>query len=303
MGAAMLMCLALAACGLGVVVLAAVRARRLAPDFDEFLEELDYADDDASSLLSQPLLTRTVGAAGRAFAARVEALLPGNYIANIEHQLAKAGRSGKRRAGEHVAIQLGLAVAGLAAAPFLPGGTPLSGPLGYVLLPVCGFMFPAARLKRAIRTRSEAIFKDLPDIVDMLAIAVEAGSGFESAIATVCTNFHSPLTNELTIALQEMELGLPRRQALQQLRDRVDVDVVRTLMLALLQADALGIPIGRVLKAQATEVRARRRAWAREKAAKLPVKIMFPLVLFIFPPILGLVLGPAAFSFGKLGAG
>jgi tight adherence protein C len=303
MGAPMLLCLALAACGLGVVVVTAVRARKLAPDFDQFLNELDYADDDAPSVLSQPLLTRTVGAAWRAFASRVEACLPANYIANIERQLAKAGRSGKRRAGEHVAIQLGLAVTGLGLAAFLPAGTPLSGPLGYVLLPVCGFMLPAARLKRAIRTRSEAIFKDLPDIVDMLAIAVEAGSGFEAAIATVCTNFRSPLTEELTTALQEMELGLPRRQALQQLRDRVDVDVVRTLMLALLQADALGIPVGRVLKAQAMEVRARRRAWAREKAAKLPVKIMFPLVLFIFPPILGLVLGPAAFSFGKLGAG
>jgi tight adherence protein C len=100
-----------------------------------------------------------------------------------------------------------------------------------------------------------------------------------------------------------MELGLPRREALQQLRDRVELDAVRMLVLSLLQADALGIPIGRVLKTQATEVRARRRAWAREKAAKLPVKIMFPLVLFIFPPIMGLVLGPAASSFGKLGGG
>jgi tight adherence protein C len=129
---------------------------------------------------------------------------------------------------------------------------------------------------------------------------VEAGSGFESALHIVCSNFQSPLTDELGKALQEMEFGLPRKQALQQLRDRVDIDVVRTLILSLLQADALGIPIGRVLKSQATEVRARRRAWAREKAAKLPIKIMFPLVLFIFPPILGLVLGPAALSFGKL---
>jgi tight adherence protein C len=161
-------------------------------------------------------------------------------------------------------------------------------------------MVPAARLKRAISTRSEAIFKDLPDIVDMLAIAVEAGSGFESALQIVCSSFNSPLADELMMALQEMELGLPRRVALQQLRDRVDLDVVRTLILALLQADALGIPIGRVLKTQAAEVRARRRSWAREKAAKLPVKIMFPLVLFIFPPIMAIVIGPAASSFGKL---
>jgi tight adherence protein C len=170
-----------------------------------------------------------------------------------------------------------------------------------VLLPVVGFMLPAAHLKRKVQARSDAIFKDLPDIVDMLAIAVEAGSGFEAALSLVCQNFDSPFAAELSLALREMELGLPRKQALQQLRDRIDLDVVRTFVLALLQADALGIPVGRILKAQATEVRARRRAWARKKAAKLPIKIMFPLVLFIFPPILGLVLGPAALSFGKLG--
>jgi tight adherence protein C len=299
MAAAMWACLALAACGLGVVVVTLARARRLAPDFDEFFEELDFADE-RQSLLAQPLLSRTVGGSARQLAARLEGLLPRNYIANVDHQLAQAGRTGKRRTGEQVALQLLLAAVGAGLAPFLPTGSPMTGALAYVLLPVMGFMLPAVRLKRAIRTRSEAIFKDLPDIVDMLAIAVEAGSGFESAIATVCTNFDSPLTDELLLALQGMELGLPRRQALQELRDRVDIDVVRNLMLALLQADALGIPIGRVLKAQATEVRARRRAWAREKAGKLPVKIMFPLVLFIFPPIMALVLGPAAFTFGQL---
>lgn len=302
MGGAWWTCMGAAAAGFVVIVVTLVRGRRLAPDFDEFFDTLDFADDRQRTL-DKPFVVRVVVEPLRAFAARLERLLPANYVAGIEHQLAQAGRAGRRKAGEHVAIQVGLAAAGLALAPLVPATSPATRLLAFVLLPVCGFMLPSARLKRAIRTRADAIFKDLPDIVDMLAIAVEAGSGFEAAIATVCTNFQSPLTDELSMALQEMELGLPRRQALQQLRDRVDIDVVRTLMLALLQADALGIPIGRVLKAQATEVRARRRAWAREKAAKLPVKIMFPLVLFIFPPILGLVLGPAAMSFGKLGGG
>ena len=292
----------IAVCGVGIAASALARSRRVAPDFGEFFEELDFADDQ-HRLLAQPLLTRVFGGGGQAVGDRLERLIPSHYIAGIEHQLAQAGMSRTRRPGQQIALQLGLAAAGGAVVPFLPTGSPMTATLAYVLLPVAGFLLPAARLKRAIRTRSEAIFKDLPDIVDMLAIAVEAGSGFEAAISTVCTNFRSPLTDELTTALQEMELGLPRRQALQQLRDRVDAPVVRTLVLALLQADALGIPVGRVLKSQATEVRARRRAWAREKAAKLPIKIMFPLVLFIFPPILALVLAPAALSFGKLGSG
>jgi tight adherence protein C len=299
MGAAVWACLAVAACGAGIMVATLARARRVAPDFGEFFDQLDYREVQERELTG-PLLQRLFGGLAAGLGPRLERLVPANYIANLDHQLAQAGMARKRRAGQQLAIQIGLAAAGLAAAPFVPAGSPLMGTLAWVLLPVMGFMLPATRLKRAIRTRSEEIFKDLPDIVDMLAIAVEAGSGFESALSTVCVNFRSPLTDELATALQEMELGLPRKQALQQLRDRVDIDVVRTLILALLQADALGIPIGRVLKAQATEVRARRRAWAREKAAKLPIKIMFPLVLFIFPPVLALVLGPAALSFGQL---
>ena len=289
---------AVATCGLAVMVVTGLRARRTAPDIDDFLDNLGL--DQYQQRLAEPFLTRVVGRAVTSIAARLEKLLPAKYIENVDRQLVYAGLGGKRSPGRQVAMQIGLAVVGAALIPVVPVSSSLTR-MAVLLLPVMGFMLPSARLKRAARERSTTIFKDLPDIVDMLAIAVEAGSGFEAAISTVCTNFHSPLTEELMVALQEMELGLSRREALQQLRDRVDVEPVRVMVLSLLQADALGIPIGRVLKSQAAEVRARRRAWAREKAAKLPIKIMFPLVLFIFPPILGLVLGPAAFSFSKLG--
>ncbi len=284
--------------GMTLVATSVIRARRMAPDFGEFLDA--PRPQELGERLPEPFLARAVGGVAGVVAARLERFVPSKYMQDLERQLVHAGLGGKRKASEQLAMQLGLAVLGALLIPFVPAATPLAR-MAAMLLPVMGFMLPAARLKRAIQARSNAIFKDLPDIVDMLAIAVEAGSGFESALDTICTNFDSPLTDELLVALHEMELGLSRREALQQLRDRIDLDVVRTLILSLLQADALGIPIGRVLKSQATEVRARRRAWAREKAAKLPVKIMFPLVLFIFPPIMGLVLGPAAFSFGKLG--
>lgn len=296
MGPALVLFMMVGLCGAGVIAVTLYRTRHVAPDFDEYLEGFEFASDRERTLAT-PIVPRALAALG----GRLERIMPARYLAGVDHQLAQAGLRGKRGAGEHLAIQLAAAVGAALVVPLLPAGSPISGPLAWLLLPAMGFMAPMARLKGAIKTREEAIFKDLPDIVDMLAIAVEAGSGFESALALVCQNFTSPLTEELSIALHEMELGSPRKQALQEMRDRVDIDVVRTLILSLLQADALGIPIGRVLKAQATEVRARRRAWAREKAAKLPIKIMFPLVLFIFPPILGLVLGPAALSFGQLG--
>lgn len=297
MGTGMLVFGVVGVCGLGVMAQALIRSRRLAPDFDEFLHGTGYQDE---SPLARPLGVRVLRGAGDAIAARLERVVPRNYLDSLDHQLAQAGLTGKRGAGQHLAVQLvaGVVGAGFAALAWGGGSSKLAPAL--LLLPFIGAMLPSAALKRRIQARADAIFKDLPDMVDMMAIAVEAGSGLESAISLVSTNFKSPLADELSRTLHDMELGLPRKEALQQLRDRVDVEAVRALVLALLQANALGIPVGRVLKAQATEVRARRRAWAREKAAKLPVKIMFPLVLFIFPPIMALVLGPAAMSFGKV---
>jgi tight adherence protein C len=144
-----------------------------------------------------------------------------------------------------------------------------------------------------VEERKEALRADLPDALDLLAIAVEAGTGFEGAIGVVCSNFTGPLGQEFSRMLKEMELGLSRREALQNLKRRTDVPELSNFVLALVQADALGMPIGRVLKTQAVEMRNKRRAWAREKAAKLPVKMMLPLVFFIFPAILIITMGPA----------
>jgi tight adherence protein C len=287
--------------GGGALMLRAVlRPRRLPADIAAYLRTIPT--DGERAPLDEPFSSRVLGAAARAVVGRIERIAPRHYLDTVDRQLAQAGLVGKRRAAEQVAAQLGLACVGSVAVALVLPTRPSSLLAGAsLLLPVMGFLLPSARLKRQIRERSDAIFRDVPDIIDMLAIAVEAGSGFEAALSLVCQHFESPLTDELSFALREMELGMTRKQAFQQLKERTDLEVVRTFVVALLQADALGIPIGRVLKAQAAEVRARRRAWAREKAAKLPVKILFPLVAFVFPPILAIVLGPAAMSFGRLG--
>ncbi len=168
-----------------------------------------------------------------------------------------------------------------------------------ILAPVIGWCLPASWLSRKVSERQGAILKDLPDTLDLLAISVEAGMGFEGAIDIVCQHFDSPLAEEFARTLHEMELGLPRRDAFQNLKRRTEVPDLSNLVLALLQADALGIPIGRVLKTQAAEMRNKRRQWAREKAAKLPVKMLFPLVLFVFPAIMIIILGPAAGGISK----
>ena len=287
----------LGGCVMGVVF---ARGRRIVPDIGHFLPQ--SAELGAfHERLGEPFVGRMVRVVGGPVADRLERLLPRKHLDKIERQLVLAGLEGQRRPGMQLAAQLGLAAV-LALVADLMWGMPLApaAKKSLVMLPVIGLILPSARLKRRIRKRTDTIFKDLPDIIDMLAVAVEAGCGFDAALSIVCEHFDSPMADELRLALQGMELGMPRREVLQELKNRTDLDVVRTFVLALIQADALGIPVGRVLTSQATEIRSRRRAWAREKAARLPVKIMFPLVLFIFPPIMAIVIGPAMGSFKSL---
>jgi tight adherence protein C len=165
-----------------------------------------------------------------------------------------------------------------------------------LLAALIGLLGPPAWLRRVASARAEAILNDLPDVLDLLAIAVEAGTALEQAMAIAGTHFTSPLADELILTLREMELGLSRRQALQNLKRRTDVAQLGNVVAVLIQAEALGMPIGRILHTQSQEVRDRRRQRVREKAAKLPVKILFPMLVFIFPAIFIILLGPAAIA-------
>jgi tight adherence protein C len=264
--------------------------------------ELDGEADEFQQILDEPFITRVL----RPLVSRVlggfAQALPGNYRDNVHRRVVHAGLVGQVRAEELIVGQLlasvGLFVLVLALITF----GDVSSRMSVVLLvgfPVVGAMLPSVWLNRKTRERQDMILKDLPDTLDLLAISVEAGVGFEGALAIVCEQFESPLATEFSRTLREMELGLPRREALQALKRRTEVPELSNFVLALTQADALGMPIGRVLKTQASEMRTKRRQWAREKAAKLPVKILFPLILFIFPPVFIIVLGPAAAEIGQ----
>jgi tight adherence protein C len=295
--------LAVAALGGLVAVAGMARGRRLAPDIGEFLDDVAAGGteetDEYRRRLAQPFGVRVVRGVASGLVARVTRLLPREHLETVQKKLLHAGLAETRTATEQVLAQLVLAAvlggAGVAYAVLArPGGLVAGAAIGF--LPVIGLMLPSARLSRKVTERGQAILKDLPDTLDLLAISVEAGLGFEGALDIVCQHFRSPLADEFSLALREMELGLTRREAFQNLKARTGVPELSSFVLALLQADALGIPVGRVLKTQATEMRSQRRQWAREKAAKLPVKMLVPMVLFIFPPILIIVLGPAMFT-------
>jgi tight adherence protein C len=276
-----------------------------ADDPEAYLRSLDYdveETDEFQQLLAEPFLRRVLRPLGSRALGSVATLLPSNYRDSIRQKLVYAGLSGRYRPEEIITAQILLGIIGFVVA--LAYSVLAQPKTGFALIflvatPAVGVAYPTARLSSAMKARQEQLLKDLPDTLDLLAISVEAGVGFEGALGIVCEHFTSPLAEEFSRTLKEMELGLPRRDALQNLKRRTEVPELSNFVLALTQADVLGMPIGRVLKTQATEMRSKRRQWAREKAAKLPVKILFPLILFIFPPVFVIVLGPAAAQIGR----
>jgi len=291
----------LAVTGLAVAWLGVLRARPAGPgSATDYLRGLDEtvpeSVDDYQRTLQEPALKRLLRPLGSAAGTKVGSITPRAQLDRIHAQLLQAGMGGTIRAEELATLQVILVGGSVVFGTFI---TLVTQPrMAYAVVLVLGLPFfallaPQSWLTRKVDERKDAIRSDLPDALDLMAIAVEAGTGFEGAIGVVCSNFVGPLGEELSRTLKEMELGLSRREALQNLKRRTEVPELSTFVLALVQADALGMPIGRVLKTQAVEMRNKRRAWAREKAAKLPVKMMLPLVLFIFPAILIVTLGPA----------
>jgi tight adherence protein C len=291
--------LAAAAVG-GVLVANAVRDPQI--DAEAVLAELDTEPvplDEFASRLKEPLATRLLRPLAGSLAEKITGLVPRHRADKIRHKILVAGVSAKLGPEEFLVMQ----GVGLGGGILL--GLLLSEASGYtgfglirmvVLLALMGTFAPVAWLRRKQDERKASIKRDLPDVLDLLAISVEAGVGFEGAIEVVTRHFETPLSIEFGRTLQEMELGLPRREALQNLKRRTEVPELSNFVLILVQADALGMPIGRVLRTQAVEMRLKRRAWAREKAARLPVKILMPLTLFILPALFVVILGPAAMS-------
>ena len=157
-----------------------------------------------------------------------------------------------------------------------------------------GWYAPEWIVRSRARERQHAIQLVLPDAIDLLAITVQAGLAFDAALTRVAHNVKGPLGQELFRVVQEIQLGKGRGDALRGLAERTDIADLQGFIAAMVQADAFGIPIAKVLQVQSREIRIRRRQRAEETAQKLPVKIVFPVVLTIFPALFVVLLGPAA---------
>jgi len=265
----------------------------------EFIRSLGH-DAEAGSYeivlpqrVEAPLLTRIVRPQFERLRHGLSRLYPSRDIDRVHADLLKAGLTGSVRAEEFVAMQVGgvLLGIGLSLIALVTASSRLG--LGLLfILPMVGALGPPTWLRRRIKHRRDEVTNDLPDVLDLMTISVAAGLGLEQAMQVSCAHFESAVCSELRLTLREMELGLSRHDALENLKLRTDIDDLVTFAVVLSQADALGLPIGRVLQAQGDEMRDKRRQRARERAAKVPVKILFPLAFCFLPAIMILVLGP-----------
>ena len=175
-----------------------------------------------------------------------------------------------------------------------------TGLLFTVGLAAAGFFGPDYFLSVKARSRRERVKADLPDALDLLAVSVEAGLGFDGAIAKLTEHMDGPLAEEFSLTLGEMRIGESRQDALKRMAERVDAPELSSFTRAIIQADQLGTSLGRILRVQAADSRLRRQAAAEEKAMKAPIKMLFPTVLFIFPAIFVVILGPAFMNIEKV---
>jgi len=220
---------------------------------------------------------------------------PHGYVDNIRRKLVLAGHSSADTVDRFLAVRLlGVVLVPVWAAAFfmvLPQRSLLT-PVGFLFLSGFSFFGPDLALHTKITERQKEIRRRLPDILDLLTISVEAGMSFDQAVDRTIARVPGPLSDEFARMLGEVQAGAHRSDALRSLDERTGVAEVKSFVLALLQADSFGIPISRMLRGQADEMRIRRRQLIQERAQKAPVKMLFPMVLCVFPAIFVVVIGP-----------
>ena len=253
--------------------------------------------------LLNPLRERAVVPVVNWFTGVGRRLTPVGYVDGIRHKLTLAGTFSPDTLDRFLAIR----VVTLALVPvWALLAFVLLGSLGgrsqlaiFGLLTLGSILGPDAVLNRRVAERQHEIQVRLPDILDLLTISVEAGLGFEQALDRTIAAVPGPLSEEFGRMLGETRAGASRADAMRALDERIDVPEVRSFVLAILQADTFGVSIGRVLRAQADEMRIKRRQLAQEQALKAPVKMLFPMVFCIFPALFVVVIGPAVINISK----
>ena len=286
--------------GVGMLVLDRLSLRAKLREIDDLYQLVGVRDQE----LMLPLVDRVSGPFQRILSRLGNRFTPSGYAEGIRVLMLRAGRLDPTAPDRFMALR---ALTLLAA--------PVAGVLGWTITSSMGSLkfitaglgvaacviLPSSKLNRAVEDREKLVRSQLPDILDLLVICMEAGLGFSAAVSRTVANVDGEMADEFGLALAEMRAGASRSTALKNLAERVQIPEVQSFVLAIRQADEFGISVSTVLRDQAEEMRVQRRQIAQEKAQKAPVKMLIPMVFCIFPPLFIIVIGPAGLQISASG--
>ena len=251
--------------------------------------------------LTVPFSQRIIRPAINGLARLAASILPASWLASIEKSLVMAGRPMSVNAFVAMWMATTLTLGGMAlfAVAFLGGTLGIQQVLVVLVLGALGFLLPLVWLRGRVRGRQRLIVRAMPDALDLITVCVEAGLGLDAALARVVEKSSGPLADELSQTLREVVMGRRRREALIDMAGRTGVEELITFINAIVQAEQLGVSVAQVLRVQAEQIRTRRRQRAELTAREAPIKMLFPLVFFIFPAFMVVILGPAVIRIGE----
>lgn len=267
-----------------------------APEHKSAIQQLE--DEELSKSFSERIilpLLKSLGEKATKKTSRAKSEL-------LKKQLAQAGNPGNLSIGEFMALQRLLMISvplAIWLSTMALGLELMAQLMGVAIGANLAMLVPRMYVQRRIAFRQQMIQKKLPDVLDLLTVSVEAGLGFDMALKKVVDKFTGPISEEFDIVLRETQMGKPRRDALKDLGEKMEVEDLSNFLSAVVQADQLGVSIGNVLRIQSSQARQKRRQRAEEAAMKAPIKMMLPLVGCIFPTIMIVVMGTSAFRFIK----
>jgi len=252
------------------------------------------ATDLRQVVLRQRARKRLLGPVMTRIADGVHALTPSGALERLDHKIDVAGARATWTVDRLLGTKVMLGSAGALYGAFRLLGQPTLGNIGIVIaLGGGGFALPDFLLSRRAKERQMQIDLELPDLLDQMVVSVEAGLGFEAAMSRVAKSNDGALSHELSRVLQDIRFGMSRRDAFAKLLRRTESADLKQFVNALTQAERLGMPLADVLRVQADEMRKKRRMRAEETALKIPVKLVFPLLLCIMPALFVVIIGPA----------
>jgi tight adherence protein C len=258
--------------------------------------------------LSQPFAQRVIYPIARALGELAVRFTPQNALQSLQKKLELAGNPGNLEPAIFLTLQFFamLFFGGLIFLAFNFGSMGISSgrlilfTLGFALL---GFYFPQLWLSSKISKRQKDIRRSMPDALDLLTICVEAGLGFDAAMAKVCEKWETELSLSFARVIQEVQLGKLRREAMKDMADRIGLTEMTSFVAAVIQSEQLGVSMAKVLRIQADQMRTRRKQIAEEEAHKAPIKMLIPMALLIFPSLMIVLLTPAALRLMKSALG